>query len=374
MGNEIEFKINEYLSLKLESNKTNIYVNGRLFKTCKFLLIQIPLSEINTLDEIESIDEASDKLSHSLEGDHNLQGIPSKTLFWGHCSNLQAWTENDYNSRLLHRNLAFPLLRKLAEVGDTLAKSVFKEEVAKRFLSNYEPVKEFLITEGYFETFTKEELEVIGVQHHIELVKAVNKCNSLLDNNRIEEAIRVCHNILEIAPDNLKVLYNLGLVFKDKGEYEKALGLFHKCNRLDPNEHNVMTSIGEVYDLLGEYDLSLFYAEKAINLFPETFEAYYYQGNAYFYEGEYEDAISAYIVAFDSRMREGFSPLDNKIWEKLAQAYFNVGDYEEALYACKIFFRTLSKNRIHNKELIRNLRKKIKEKLEENVIFENSKL
>ncbi len=46
--------------------------------------------------------------------------------FWGHCSNLQAWAEYGYDTRLLHPNLAFPLLEKLATVGDPIAKKVFK--------------------------------------------------------------------------------------------------------------------------------------------------------------------------------------------------------------------------------------------------------
>lgn len=31
-----EFKVNEYITLKLEGGKTNIYVKGQLFNQCKF--------------------------------------------------------------------------------------------------------------------------------------------------------------------------------------------------------------------------------------------------------------------------------------------------------------------------------------------------
>ena len=49
--------------------------------------------------------------------------------------NLQVWAEMNYDTRILHRNLAFPLLKKLAQVGDPIAKKALKDEIAKRFLS-----------------------------------------------------------------------------------------------------------------------------------------------------------------------------------------------------------------------------------------------
>ena len=68
MALENEFKVNKYITLKLEDQITNIYVKGDLFKQCKFLLINILIDKISLFDEIESIDEAAEKLDRSLEG------------------------------------------------------------------------------------------------------------------------------------------------------------------------------------------------------------------------------------------------------------------------------------------------------------------
>ena len=35
------FKINDYITLKHENDRTNIYVKGRFFNQCKYLLINI---------------------------------------------------------------------------------------------------------------------------------------------------------------------------------------------------------------------------------------------------------------------------------------------------------------------------------------------
>ena len=63
-----EFTINEFLSLKLEGGKTNLYVDGRLFEQCKVLLIHIPIEDTEDYDEIKSIDEAAGILGWRDEG------------------------------------------------------------------------------------------------------------------------------------------------------------------------------------------------------------------------------------------------------------------------------------------------------------------
>ncbi|MFX1592168.1 MAG: leucine-rich repeat domain-containing protein [Promethearchaeota archaeon] len=152
-----EFKINRYITLKLERNKTNIYVNERLFKQCYYLKLNIPVNKIISLENIESIDEAVDKLGSINDSRKQEVSIDPETEFMAHCSNLQVWIENNYNSRLIHSNLAFPLLKKLYEVNDPLAKKVFKEEIIERFKSGYPNVIRFLICEGYIDPLSKDE-------------------------------------------------------------------------------------------------------------------------------------------------------------------------------------------------------------------------
>lgn len=93
----MEFVINKFLSLKLESDFTIIYVAEEPFQQCKFLLLEIPVRDITSLDDLKSIDEAAQELSRSLEPPDafsRVNKIPPETEFWGHCSNLQAWYES----------------------------------------------------------------------------------------------------------------------------------------------------------------------------------------------------------------------------------------------------------------------------------------
>ena len=126
-----EFKINDYLKLKLEQGRTNIYVKNRQFRQCMFLLLNIPIDRVRDYDMIDSIDEAAEKLDGSMERDHRVRiQITPEEEFMGHCSNIQAWADNEYDTRILHRNLAFPLLKRLTDVGDPIALRKFKEEIA----------------------------------------------------------------------------------------------------------------------------------------------------------------------------------------------------------------------------------------------------
>lgn len=159
----IEFKINDLITLKLENAKTVIYVDGEAFEQCRFLLLVIPDGEIPKFEKINSIDEAAEMLDHGLEPESDTVDLYSnhidpRTEFWAHCSNMQVWAEHDYDSRLLHSNLAFPLLKKLTELGDPIAKKRFKEEIGIRYFSGVESVRTFLEEEGYLEYLTKNEV------------------------------------------------------------------------------------------------------------------------------------------------------------------------------------------------------------------------
>jgi hypothetical protein len=180
-----EYELNKYLKLKLENGQTNIYVNNKHFRQCLYLLLNINSTNLEDYEDVNSIDEAADKLDGSMERDFNVRNsIGSETEFWGHCSNLQAWVENDYDTRILHRNLAFPLLKKLVEIGDPKAKRVFKEEIAIRVASRHPSVINYLIQEGFLKFLSSNELESIFEDIELEFFK-----------NPIDELVRMFRNI-----------------------------------------------------------------------------------------------------------------------------------------------------------------------------------
>ncbi|KKL49441.1 hypothetical protein LCGC14_2315480 [marine sediment metagenome] len=155
-----EFEVNRYITLKLEDEKTNIYINDKHFILCKRLLINIPYSKIESFDHNNSLDEiaVNSRLTEQIQNSSFVRTISPEEEFMAHCSNLQAWAENDFDTDILHSNIAFPLLKKLTELGYHKARRVFKEEIVRRCLGGYEPVLIFLVQAHYLELLNDEEL------------------------------------------------------------------------------------------------------------------------------------------------------------------------------------------------------------------------
>ncbi|KKM18064.1 hypothetical protein LCGC14_1669450 [marine sediment metagenome] len=159
---EKEFRINENITLKLIKGQTEIFIDEKPFHQCKYLLLNLTQKDFNKFDRIDSIDEAFEmynKMDKDHERDHDL--IDPESEFIGHCSNLQAWYEHDYDLRILHSSLSIPLLKKMAFLGDRKAIIRLKESIATRIMSrNYNTII-FYLNEKYLRLFSNEELEVM---------------------------------------------------------------------------------------------------------------------------------------------------------------------------------------------------------------------
>ena len=194
-----------------------------MFIQCKFLLLDIPITEISFLDEVESIDDAAERLDHSLERDPSRFVIPPEVEFWGHYSNLQVWYEHGYDTRFLHSNLAFSLLGKLAEVGDPLAKKVFKSELITRYESGNDKTREFIEDSGALKYFSlKERLNLfLNTEDLIALTELAEEVWTDSDSNTIIQALIVEG---EIELENRKVVkLDLSGLDLELEEFPKAI-------------------------------------------------------------------------------------------------------------------------------------------------------
>ncbi len=199
----LEHVLNEHVTLKLVKGKTTVHVDGEKFWTCASLVFSIPASEVEKFDEIESIDQAMGVLPHD-EGNIN---ISPEEEFWGHCSNLQAWIEYDYDSRLIDSRIGFPLLFRLGEIGDERAKRKFKEECAKRFQSGWLPTIEYLWRDVYLSRFDEEEQEVLLDVIKKAFIKAIKEESPNNSNNN----------------NNMKILLRGGYLYLLNDEEKKGL-------------------------------------------------------------------------------------------------------------------------------------------------------
>lgn len=128
-----EFTVNEYISLRLMFSKTLIYVCNELFLTCQKIAINIAPIEFREYANFNDIDDIIDFYnSHAHSAAKKEVSITPEEEFWGHCSNLQAWVENDYNTCVLSKNISFPLLKELSNRRISRFTQILKKELIER--------------------------------------------------------------------------------------------------------------------------------------------------------------------------------------------------------------------------------------------------
>ena len=169
-----EFRINEHLTLKLEGGKTHIYVGGERFFQCKYLFLLNPQGILNEINSVDEAAEVFDKAMESRLTPDDL-GLTLEEVFWGHCSNLQAWAEHDYDARLLHSNLSIPLLRELKKLGDPLAIRVYKESLLERFLQGPRNTQEFLLPYMEEDISHEEKLSLIQSREETQVIRKIEQ-------------------------------------------------------------------------------------------------------------------------------------------------------------------------------------------------------
>ena len=264
----IEYKINDFITLKLEKGKTVVYVKDEKFLQCKYLLIEIPKDNFRDFDGFISIDDVSEKLDHSLEKNIRYNQLEPEIEFWGHCSNLQAWSENSYDTNLLHSNLAFPLLKKLTDVGDPKAKRVFKDEIVEKLINVYSNVAQYLIQENYLEYFNNEEIELLMdiLFEQIEK-KFKKKQGSILEDIEIEAVLDIIkENLIDSTTFLIKSLKPTGIITKNT-----HIGFSYDKNRITALSFNrcglkkLLFSIGNFENLQ-----ELYLTENRLISIPES--------------------------------------------------------------------------------------------------------
>lgn len=135
------YVVNEFISLRLENGLSQIYVMGELFKHCKYLLISLPAEEFDEFEGYDSMDEIIKATNKRGGGEQSAKGLTPEEAFRGHCSNLQAWVENDYNYKILDTNLSIPIINSVLK---GIVKERDKEKFRNFFMSVVKSLDEYV--------------------------------------------------------------------------------------------------------------------------------------------------------------------------------------------------------------------------------------
>nr|WP_290226838.1 tetratricopeptide repeat protein [Trichocoleus desertorum] len=157
---------------------------------------------------------------------------------------------------------------------------------------------------------------------------------------RWSEAEQVYQQILQQQPDQVEVLYQLGLIAKQQGQIQvatryfqqaatqycqlalacsncrqlsEAVAYYQKALALRPTAPDIYTNLGNVYQDLGQAEAAIASYQQALALKPDSAEAHNNLGNMYKRQGQLAEASSHYQQAVTLR-------------PDLAETYNNLGN------------------------------------------------
>jgi len=151
----------------------------------------------------------------------------------------------------------------------------------------------------------------------------------LLDEGFIADAIEAFTCAIELAPDDLDILNERGLVYYETEQYDDAFADFEQILARDDSLYYAWNNRANIYHYRGEIDLALADYTKSIDLYDLDPIPYANRANVYYQQGEYFLAESDLYRALD------IDPTYKSAYLSLAWVYtgMNVGNEEHGMFA-----------------------------------------
>jgi protein O-GlcNAc transferase len=162
------------------------------------------------------------------------------------------------------------------------------------------------ISEIVYEIFSL--IKTNNLQQNINLIKRAiesdkNNQFALLDlgvacaqNERFDDALIVFNELSKVLTE-VRVFYNLGLIYSLKNEHRLAISNFELALKISPNDFACLVNKGAAHNDCKEFGEALHCLEQAIKLNGSAVEAWSNKGIALNGLGQFEHALSAYDQA-----------------------------------------------------------------------------
>lgn len=133
------------------------------------------------------------------------------------------------------------------------------------------------------------------------IVDHFERGNELSLNGQFEEAVREYEKALELEPDNVDVLTNLGVALYNLGQLDQAIEQYSTAIELAPKDADIHSNLAaahvqeyQIDGALDQLNQALAEYQKAVELNPDLAEAHFGLGVVYTLQGRNEDAIRAF--------------------------------------------------------------------------------
>jgi len=136
-----KIKVNDYITISSEKNKILIYIQGERFQEFDYSFINKILK--TSKSQLEKTNTQGKYAKNNYKKDSK------NAYFINFVDILKLWIRNNYDTSILLYDISFPLLRKLAIVGDSHAKKVFIDVILKNLWGGDPLVVKYLLDEKY---------------------------------------------------------------------------------------------------------------------------------------------------------------------------------------------------------------------------------
>lgn len=131
------------------------------------------------------------------------------------------------------------------------------------------------------------------------VLELYNKAVASYERGAYEIAIQEYEKALELAPDNVDILVNLGAVCLQKRRADKAIDYFSRALTIAPNNSMALYDIGKAYMYKQDYRLAYMAFQQASELLPEDLEIKQLMVECLRSLGKYKDAVALMLQNID---------------------------------------------------------------------------
>ncbi len=322
------FVVNEYIDVAWdeEEERVQVLVAGEPVLHCAFLVAAISPTD----DEVSSIDDLAER-----EGARQLEGKDVRELLSideevrAHASNIQAWAENGYNTRLLHSNISFTLLKALVKAGDVKAERVLDAELAERIRDGSRATRKAILESCGDMIYSPRSpfIDEFPVDERVDIW--FNIGNTLYESSDMHGAVEAFRKVVAIKPDHAKAWNNLGVALKASGDVPGAVEAHRKAVAIKPDDADAWYNLGVVLKASGDVPGAVEAYRKAVAIKPDDADAWHNLGVALKASGDVPGAVEAH------RKAVAIKPDHANAWNSLGVALKASGDVPGAVEALR---------------------------------------
>lgn len=125
----------------------------------------------------------------------------------------------------------------------------------------------------------------------------LRQANRLKRAGKLDEAIALYHQVIDINPHFAWAYYNLGDALVKQRNLDEAVTCYSEGLKINPNSAWLFYSLGEALAELGDLEAAVEYFKKAIELKPDCYNFYNRLGWVSIQQKKFDDALSYYNQA-----------------------------------------------------------------------------